>query len=103
MSRIVTVGYVTYPDGRIGSCYALAAADNSSAACMTIKRAADLQHEGVPYDGAVYVPESFATFFPPDFSMVGERDTTRRAEVIREETGCPWEEACRRAEHERDH
>lgn len=77
ITRLLSVSGVTYPDGNVGSCYALVSEgdDGSSAVCVTIKRAAELEREGVPFGTDWVRPEDFDTFIGPDFPMVGEPRT----------------------------
>ncbi len=60
--RLVTV---TEEDGT--PVYALAAQDGSCASAVTIRRATELQREGVAFDTRDYTPGDFRTYFPRDW------------------------------------
>lgn len=71
--HITTIFGVEYPRGEKATCYALVS--DGSAACITVRRAMDLQREGVPFVSLSprLTPDSFETFFPPDFPLIGSR------------------------------
>ncbi len=75
---LLSVGNVAYPDGNVGACYVLAHDHGNgdiTGCAVSIRRARELQNEGVPFDGAHVIVEAFTTFFGPDFPMVGEPRT----------------------------
>lgn len=68
---ITTVSDVEYPSGFRGKCYALVS-ETGTATAITMRRAIDLQREGVSYaqPHPVY-PDDFAVWFGPDFNAIG--------------------------------
>jgi hypothetical protein len=72
---ITTVHDVDHTDGKRGSCYALVTidGDQKTGAALTIKRARELQEEGVVYIGRTdyRTPDTFTTWFGPDFPYIG--------------------------------
>lgn len=76
MSAYLTTVYAPYPSGAVEACYALVSSDGpgscTGAAC-TIKRAMELQAEGVAYHApsSRLEPQHFDTWFGPDFPPIG--------------------------------
>lgn len=88
---LVTVSDVAYPDGKVGACYVLVRMFAEGAPCgvaVSLRRAAELQGEGMRYDGTVRLAVSaFDPFFGPDFPMVGEPRTALQETLLGKD--CP--------------
>lgn len=68
---LTTVSDVEYPGGQRAECYALVGKTGTGTA-VTVKRAIELQREGVEYrqPHPVY-PGDFTVWFGPDFNPIG--------------------------------
>jgi hypothetical protein len=69
---LTTLHGVEYPDGTVTTCYVLASREDDCATAVEVRRAVELQRDGVPFyvfDGHS-TPEDFGTFFGPDFPPI---------------------------------
>ena len=72
MSKLLTtVSGVEYPDGSTGACYAYIEEDLSVGVALPVKRAIEMQREGVPYEFTGTGPEDYGVWYAPDFPPIG--------------------------------